>query len=56
MQRSGVAGKPGRIFIDAIRNIRPGEELTYDYMFELEPQEKKIPCRCGAATCRGFMN
>jgi len=56
VQRSGVAGKAGRIFIDALRDIRPGEELTYDYKFEEEPPEKKIPCRCGAATCRGFMN
>ena len=56
VQRSGAPGKPGRIYIDAIRDIAPGEELSYDYMFELEAPEKKIVCRCGAPTCRGFMN
>jgi hypothetical protein len=56
VQRSGAPGKPGRIYIDALRDIAPGEELAYDYMFELEPAEKKLACRCGAPTCRGFMN
>lgn len=47
-----------RIFIEAIRTIRPGEELTYDYQYERDPDtgdedETLYPCRCGAATCRG---
>ena len=46
------------IFIEAIRSIKPGEELAYDYSFEFdEPHTKKLekqyPCRCGAAECRG---
>jgi SET domain-containing protein len=32
-----------RIWIRAARNIRRGEELTYDYNTD---GEKKIPCRC----------
>lgn len=48
----------GRIWICAIRTIRPGEELTYDYGFkpdgeDLETARRKYPCRCGAANCRG---
>ena len=50
----------GRIFIDAIRAIRPGEELTYDY--GLVCPERHTPalkrlyaCRCGAKNCRGTM-
>jgi len=49
-----------RIFIYAIRDIAPGEELTYDYSLDVE--EKPTPelcqvfaCRCGAASCRGTM-
>jgi SET domain-containing protein len=49
-----------RIFIEAIRTIRPGEELAYDYQIERdaddEPDVDRIfACRCGAAACRGSM-
>jgi SET domain-containing protein len=48
----------GRIWIDALRTIRVGEELTYDYRYERtsddgEAEEAKYPCRCGARRCRG---
>jgi SET domain-containing protein len=50
----------GRIYIEAIRTIRPGEELGYDYNITLEdphtPQEKRRwPCLCGARSCRGTL-
>ncbi|MCC6609276.1 MAG: SET domain-containing protein-lysine N-methyltransferase [Burkholderiales bacterium] len=50
----------GRIFIEAIREIPPGEELTYDYNITLEerhtPRMKRIwACLCGAKKCRGTM-
>lgn len=50
----------GRIYIEAIRAIRPGEELGYDYNITLEerhtPREKKRwPCLCGARDCRGTL-
>jgi SET domain-containing protein len=37
----------------ALRDIAPGEELTVDY--EDSHHEGKLPCRCGAARCRGFI-
>ncbi len=44
-----------RIWIIALRDIAPGEELTYDYnIYDAEPGEK-CPCYCGAADCRGTM-
>jgi SET domain-containing protein len=49
-----------RVFIEAIRNIVPGEELGYDYQLTWEstddPQELALyECRCGAKRCRGTM-
>ena len=50
----------GRIWIEAIRTIRPGEELGYDYNITLEerhtPAEKRRwGCLCGARRCRGTL-
>ena len=46
----------GRIWIDAIRPIAAGEELTYDYAYERTAGDDDLAsfyvCRCGAATCR----
>jgi hypothetical protein len=49
-----------RIFIEAIRTIQPGEELSYDYQIQRDdddaPNVDKIyACRCGAVNCRGSM-
>ena len=46
------------MWIVAIRDIKPGEELAYDYAIELdEPhtpsRKKRFPCRCEARRCRG---
>ena len=48
----------GRIFIEAIRNIQLGVELSYDYNLKHEGRHtrelKEIhACRCGARNCRG---
>jgi SET domain-containing protein len=49
-----------RIFIEALKDIPAGTELTYDY--SLEPADvprrawkRAYGCRCGAARCRGTM-
>ncbi|KAK9475235.1 histone-lysine N-methyltransferase-like protein, H3 lysine-4 specific [Dipodascopsis tothii] len=46
-----------RIVIYALRDITANEELTYDYKFEREVNsEERIPCLCGSAGCKGFLN
>ena len=37
----------------SLRKIRKGEELTCDY--GETHHDGKLPCRCGAANCRGFI-
>lgn len=43
-----------KIVIYSRRQIKINEEITYDYKFPIE--DEKIPCLCGAATCRGSLN
>ncbi|MBI3791571.1 MAG: SET domain-containing protein-lysine N-methyltransferase [Gemmatimonadetes bacterium] len=46
------------IWIEALRDIAAGEELSYDYGYERDgtetaEDEARYACRCGAPTCRG---
>src|SRR5438093_6205425 len=46
------------IWIDAIRDIRAGEELAYDYEYDWLPEYtvkdlEFYGCHCGSANCRG---
>jgi SET domain-containing protein len=48
------------VYIKAIKKIKSGDELTYDYGLTIdEPYTKKLksefPCWCGAKTCRGTL-
>jgi len=49
-----------RVYIQALKTIAAGEELTYDYNLTREgndtPEtEKQFACHCGTKTCRGTM-
>ncbi|XP_018124496.1 histone-lysine N-methyltransferase 2C isoform X3 [Xenopus laevis] len=48
--------KGHRIIISSNRRIQKGEELCYDYKFDFEDDQHKIPCHCGAVNCRKWMN
>jgi SET domain-containing protein len=50
----------GRVYIKALRAIKPGEELFYDYGLAIDERytpkvKKQFACRCGARRCRGTM-
>ena len=50
----------GRVWLKALRNIKVGEELFFDYGLVIEERytpalKRRFECRCGAKTCRGTM-
>jgi hypothetical protein len=49
-----------RVFIEAIRDIAPGEELSYDYNITFEERhtralKRRYRCICGAESCKGTL-
>jgi SET domain-containing protein len=59
-EADGDDRRKDRVFIEAIRNVKPGDELFYNYGITLgeahTPRMKKIwECRCGAKNCTGTM-
>lgn len=59
-EHDGKNRKKDKVFIEAIRDIKAGEELTYNYGITLEEKHtarlKKIwACRCGSKKCTGTM-
>lgn len=55
-----IADQGHRIFIEARRDIRSGEELTYDYNLQIGERhtraaKREHACFCGARRCRGTM-
>ncbi|TFV90960.1 SET domain-containing protein [Oxalobacteraceae bacterium OM1] len=50
----------GRVFIYALRDIAPGEELNYDYGLIIDERltptlKRNYRCLCGSAECRGTL-
>jgi uncharacterized protein len=43
-----------RIWIVALRDIAAGEEITFNYNYDLQDY-REHPCRCGATNCVGYI-
>lgn len=44
-----------KLWISSLREIKKGEELTYDYGFGYDADYKQFPCKCGSKNCCGFI-
>ena len=44
------------IWISSIKNIKKGEELSYDYGYEFDSEDyKDHSCKCGSDNCIGYI-
>lgn len=43
-----------RIWLTALRDVLPGEELTFNYGYDIA-EWRDYPCGCGAPSCLGFI-
>ena len=50
-----VYGTGLKVWVYAIRDIKKGEELTYDYGFGFDEGYKDFPCRCRSKNCVGYI-
>jgi uncharacterized protein len=44
----------GHIWVVAIKDIKKGEEITYDYCLTTDEHEEH-PCKCGSKKCTGYI-
>ena len=59
-EHKGGDPRKDRVVIEATRDIRKGEEITYDYGIEVEEKPTRAElklwsCLCGTPTCRGSL-
>lgn len=40
----------------AVRDIKKGEEITYDYSITISPTEWSMKCKCGSKNCRKILH
>ena len=49
------AGLRSDIFLVALRDIHPNEEITFDYSTTMSEKMGTMQCKCGEASCRGII-
>ena len=45
----------GKIWIIAIKDIKKGDELSYDYGFGYDADFRQFTCKCGSKNCCGYI-
>jgi len=50
-----VFGKGLKVWVYAMKNIKKGEELSYDYGFSFDENFRQFPCNCRSKNCVGYI-
>ena len=50
-----VDGEGLKLWISAIKDIKKGDELSYDYGFSFDQDYKQFPCKCASKNCCGYI-
>ena len=50
-----VYGTGLKVWVYATKDIKKGEEFSYDYGFSFDEDYKNYPCKCGNKNCCGFI-
>ena len=51
-----VEGKGLKLWISSIKDIKKGDELSYDYGFSFDKMDyKDFPCKCKSKNCCGYI-
>ncbi len=50
-----VFGRGLKVWVYAMKNIKKGEELSYDYGFSFDENFRQFPCKCGSKNCIGYI-
>ncbi len=50
-----VFGEGLKIWVYAMKDIKKGEELSYDYGFSFDENFREFPCNCQSKNCVGFI-
>tara|TARA_B100000686_G_C16430826_1_gene782035 strand:- start:222 stop:680 length:459 start_codon:yes stop_codon:yes gene_type:complete len=50
-----VIGQGLKLWVESIKDIKKGEELSYDYGFSFDQDFKNYPCKCNSLNCCGYI-
>ncbi len=50
-----VLGEGLKVWVYAIKDIKKGDELSYDYGFSYDEDYRQFPCKCRAKNCVGYI-
>ena len=50
-----VTGTGLKVWVHSIKDIKKGDEFSYDYGFSFDEDFKNYPCRCGSIKCCGYI-
>ena len=50
-----VFGQGLKVWVYAMKDIKKGEELSYDYGFSYDEDYKDFPCKCRSKKCVGYI-